>query len=303
MTDTTLEERILKLKRDRRAIILAHNYQQGEVQDIADFVGDSLDLSRQAARTDAQVILFCGVDFMAETAKLISPERIVLVPDCNAGCPMANMITERELAALRKKHPDARVICYVNSTARIKAMSDICCTSANVVKVVNSFPPEQELIFIPDKSLGRYAAEMAERDLILYPGYCPTHHRILAEDILQERAKHPQARVTVHPECTRDVIELADHVGSTSQMLKYCGQTDAREFIVGTETGIIHRLEKENPGKVFYAASVRADCPNMKLNTLEKILWSLEDMVCEVTVPEEIAAKARASIERMLALS
>jgi len=303
MTLSRLEQEILALKRERQAVILAHNYQRGEVQDIADFVGDSLGLSRQAAQTDAKVIVFCGVHFMAETAKIICPDKVVLEPDVNAGCPLANMLAERELKALKDKHPGARVVCYVNSSAGIKAMSDICCTSANAARVVSSFPPEQEVIFVPDRNLGRYTGELLGRELILHPGYCPTHVRILPENVRRQKELHPRAKVTVHPECTREVIDLADHVGSTSQILKFCSDSDAREFIIGTEVGILHRLRKENPNKVFHPASELADCPNMKLNTLEKILWSLEDLVYQVTVPDEVADQARASIERMLQLS
>jgi quinolinate synthase len=304
MTTTDgLTDRLARLKAQRQAVILAHNYQTGEVQDAADFVGDSLELSFQAARTQAKVILFAGVHFMAETAKIISPERTILVPDPNAGCPLANMVTPRELAARRREHPDAVVVCYVNSSAAIKAMSDVCCTSANAAKVVASIPAERPVLFIPDQSLGQYVAGQLGRDLILWPGYCPTHHRILARDVRELRAEHPQAKVVVHPECTSDVIALADAVASTSGILRYCRESQAREFIIGTEIALLHRLHKENPGKTFYPASPLADCPNMKLNTLEKLVWSLEDMVYEVTVPEEVAGKARQALQRMLELS
>lgn len=298
-----LTDRLARLKAQRQAVILAHNYQTGEVQDAADFVGDSLELSFQAARTQAKVILFAGVHFMAETAKIISPERTVLVPDPNAGCPLANMVTPRELAERRREHPGAVVVCYVNSSAAIKAMSDVCCTSANAAKVVASIPAERPVLFIPDQSLGQYVAGQLGRDLILWPGYCPTHHRILARDVRELRAEHPQAKAVVHPECTSDVIALADAVASTSGILRYCRESQAREFIIGTEIALLHRLHKENPGKTFYPASPLADCPNMKLNTLEKLVWSLEDMVYEVTVPEEVAGKARRALQRMLELS
>lgn len=303
VTLETLTEKLARLKVERQAVILAHNYQIGEVQDVADFVGDSLALSQQAAGTDAQVILFAGVHFMAETAKLLCPEKTVLVPDLNAGCPMANMVTERQLAQCKKEHPDAAVVCYVNSSAAIKAMSDICCTSANAVKVVASIPTEREVLFIPDQSLGHYVSEQLGRELILWPGYCPTHHRILAADIERLRQEHPGAKVVVHPECTTDVIALADAVASTSGILRYCEQSEAREFIIGTEIGLLHRLRKENPAKTFYPPSPLTDCPNMKLNTLEKLVWSLQDLVYEVSVPAEIAEKARLAIERMLELS
>jgi quinolinate synthase len=295
-----LIEDILKLKSDRKAVILVHNYQLGEVQDIADFVGDSLDLSRQAAKTDAKVIVFCGVHFMAETAKILSPDKTVLMPDLNAGCAMANMITLRQLKEMKKKHPDAVVVCYVNTTAEIKAESDYCCTSANAVKVVQFIPKEKEIVFIPDKYLGDYVSNQANRKLILWEGYCPTHRRILAEDILKKKAQYPKAEVLVHPECTPDVIAMADKVFSTTGICKYAKESSSDEFIIGTEIGILHRLKKENPQKHFYPASELSDCPNMKLTNLEKILWSLEDMVYPIEVPPDIAKRAKRAIDRML---
>jgi quinolinate synthase len=291
---------ILKLKEERKAIILAHNYQIGEVQDIADFVGDSLDLSQKAAATDAEVIVFCGVHFMAETAKILSPDKTVLMPDSNAGCAMANMITPRQLKEMKKKYPQAVVVTYVNTTAEIKADSDYCCTSANAVKVVKSIPEEKDILFIPDKYLGDYTSKQANRKMILWEGYCPTHRRILAEDILKKKAQYPKAEVLVHPECTPDVIAMANQVLSTSGICRHAKESDAEEFIIGTEIGILHRLKKENPQKKFYPASDLADCHSMKLNNLEKILWSLEDMVYPVEVPPDIARRAKKSIDRML---
>ena len=291
---------ILELKVERKAIILAHNYQIGEVQDIADFVGDSLGLSQQAAATDAEVIVFCGVHFMAETAKILSPDKTVLMPDSNAGCAMANMITPRQLKEVKRKHPDAVVVCYVNCTVETKAESDYCCTSANAVKVVKSIPQDKEILFIPDKYLGDYAAKQANRKLILWEGYCPTHRRILAEDILRLKAQYPKAEVLVHPECTPDVIAMADKVLSTSGICKRATESESGEFIIGTEIGMLHRLVKENPQKKFYPASNLADCHSMKLNNLEKILWSLEDMVYPVEIPPDIARRAKRSIDRML---
>ena len=299
MNDELLE-RLNALKAERGAVILAHNYQRDEVQDAADFVGDSLGLSRQAAKTDAPVILFCGVDFMAETAAILCPGKTVLVPDLHAGCPMANMITARELREWKREHPDAPVVCYVNSTAEVKAESDICCTSANAVGVLKSLPEDREILFVPDQSLGHYAAEKSGRAEILWPGYCPTHHRILAENVKRARSEHPRAEVVVHPECTPDVIALDDHVASTSGMLRVCAESGAEEFIIGTEIGLLHRLRKENPAKRFHPATPLADCPNMKLNTVEKMVWSLEDMAYEIAVPEPIASRARQAIERML---
>jgi quinolinate synthase len=298
--DEKLVNDILKLKEKRKAIILSHNYQIGEVQDIADFVGDSLDLSRQAAKTDAEVIVFCGVHFMAETAKILSPNKTVLMPDLNAGCAMANMITLRQLKEMKKKHPEAVVVSYVNTSAEIKAESDYCCTSANAVKVVQAIPREKEIIFIPDKYLGDYVSKQANRKLILWEGYCPTHRRILAEDILKRKALYPKAEVLVHPECTPDVIAMADKVLSTSGICKYAKESNSEEFIIGTEISILHRLQKENPHKKFYPASILSDCPNMKLNNLEKILWSLEDIIYKVEVSPDIAQRAKRSIDRML---
>jgi quinolinate synthase len=299
-----LANRVRQLKEKRRAVILAHNYQRGEVQDVADFVGDSLGLARRASKTEAQVILFCGVHFMAEMAAIINPQRTVLMPDVNAGCPMADMIDVRQLRNLKAEHPDAAVVCYVNSTAAIKAQSDVCCTSANAPEIIASFEPAREIIFVPDASLGSWAAKKLGRDnVILWDGYCPTHHRILARDIKERKAEHPGAKVVVHPECTEDVIELADEVGSTSGILRFVSESGAEEVIVGTETGMLHRIRKECPNVKVYPASTLADCPNMKLNTLEKMVWSLEDMEHRVTVEQAVAEGARRAIERMLEIT
>jgi quinolinate synthase len=295
-----LIEDILQLKKKRKAVILAHNYQIPEVQDIADFSGDSLGLSQEAAKTEAEIILFCGVHFMAETAAILCPEKTVLIPDLNAGCPMANMITLRQLKELKKKHSQAIVVTYINSKAEIKAESDYCCTSSNAVKVVQSIPEDKEIIFIPDKYLGSYVASQTRRDLILWEGFCPTHRRILPEDILKKKALYPKAEVLVHPECIPEVIAMADKVLSTTGICKYAKESKSEEFIIGTEIGILHKLKKENPEKKFYPASELADCPNMKLNNLEKLLWSLEDLVYRVEVPEDIAQRAKRSIDRML---
>ncbi len=299
----SIVKKILALKNRRRAVILAHNYQRGEVQDIADFTGDSLGLSQQAARTDAEVIVFCGVHFMAETAAILCPNKVVLMPDAQAGCPMANMITAEDLRKKKEELPNARVVCYVNTTATVKAESDICCTSSNAQKIVASIPLEEEILFVPDKSLGAYVSSKIGRRMHLWPGYCPTHHRILAQDIKKRKEEWPRARVVVHPECTPDVIALADHVASTTGIAKHCRETSTKEIIVGTENGIIHRLKKESPEKTFIPATPQAVCPNMKKNTLEKLLWCLEDMEPHITVPESIASRARLAIERMLELS
>jgi len=294
-----LREKILELKKERNAIILAHNYQIGEVQDIADFVGDSLDLSQKAANTDAEVIVFCGVHFMAETASILSPEKTVLLPDINAGCPMANMITVEGLREKRGEHPNAPVVCYVNTTAAVKAESDICCTSANGVKVVQSLEAEA-VIFIPDQYLGHYVSTKTDKKIVLWPGFCPTHAKIMPEHVTKLKREYPHAKVVVHPECRPEVIALADEALSTSGIVKYAAREDVQELIVGTEVGILHRLKKENPGKKFIPASPRAVCPNMKLITLEKVLWSLEEMSPEVKVPEDIRIKAKAAVDRML---
>jgi quinolinate synthase len=298
-----LVARVNDLRAKRRAVILAHNYQLPEVQDVADIVGDSLAMAREAAKVKADVILLCGVRFMAETAKLLNPGRTVLMPDLNAGCPMADMITARELAEAKVQHPDAAVVCYVNSSAAVKAASDVCCTSANAVKVVESIPPERPILLVPDQCLGDYVAhETGRRNLILWPGFCPTHHRILAEHVAQRRRQFPDAEVLVHPECTRQVRELADFVGSTSQIIQRVAASPRKAFIIATEIGVCHTIRKQNPGKTIVEISSLADCPNMKLNTLEKLVWSLEDMQYEVTVPDEVAGPARMAIERMLAI-
>jgi quinolinate synthase len=294
-----LRENILNLKKKRKAIILAHNYQLGEVQDIADHVGDSLELSQKAAKTDAGVIVFCGVHFMAETASILCPEKVVLLPDLHAGCPMANMITAEALRQKKKEHPQATVVCYINTSAEVKAESDVCCTSANAVDLVRKLVAP-EIIFVPDQYLGHYISTQTGREMILWPGFCPTHARIQPADILRQKKEHPQAEVMVHPECRPEVIALADAVLSTGGMCRYAQSTAGREIVVGTEVGIIYRLRKENPGKVFIPISEQAVCPNMKLITLETILWCLEDMTPEVKVPEEVRIRAKAAVDKML---
>jgi len=297
--DAGLVEKISALKERRNAVLLVHNYQLGEVQDIADFIGDSLDLSQRAAETDADVIMFCGVHFMGETASILCPDKVVLLPDINAGCPMANMITAERLRAKKKEHPQAAVVCYINSPAAVKAESDICCTSANAVRVVESLDAG-EILFVPDQYLGHYVSTRTGKEMILWPGFCPTHVRIKPESIKELKKEYPQARVVVHPECTAEVIALADEVLSTSGMCKYARRDEVREMVVGTEIGIIHRLKKENPGKKFIPISEQAICPNMKLTTLEKVLWSLEEMSPEVKVPEEIRLRAKTAVDKML---
>ena len=297
--DAEIIEKISALKKGRNAVILAHNYQLGEIQDIADFVGDSLELSQKAAKTDADVIVFCGVHFMAETASILCPDRVVLLPDMGAGCPMADMITAERLRAKKKEHPDAVVVCYINSSAEVKAESDICCTSANAIEIVENLGA-REILFVPDQYLGHYVSTRISKKMILWPGFCPTHVRIRPDRIRELRQEYPQAKVVVHPECTPEVIALANEVASTSGMCRYARRDDVREMVVGTEIGLIHRLRKENPGKRFIPVSEQAICPNMKLITLEKVLWCLEEMGPEVKVPDETRLKAIAAVDKML---
>jgi quinolinate synthase len=293
-------ERIATLRRERHAVILAHNYQLGEVQDIADYVGDSLELSRKAAATDAEVIVFCGVHFMAETAAILSPRKTVLLPSPHADCPMARMLDAEALRGVKREHPGAAVVCYVNTTAEVKAECDICCTSANAVQVIARIPADREIIFVPDQYLGAYVQHASNRSLILWPGYCPTHARILPRHILERREQFPDAKVIVHPECRPEVTALADAVLSTGGMCRYVRETSAEEIIVGTEVGMIHRLRKEAPGKRFIPATEQAICPNMKQITLDEVLWSLEELEVRITVPEAIRARALAAVERMI---
>ena len=298
-----LEERIRELKKARDAVILAHNYQLPEVQDVADFRGDSLELSRMAAQTKAKVIVFCGVHFMAETASILSPDKKVIVPDINAGCPMANMITAGDVRKLKKDHPNAVAVGYVNTSAEVKAELDYCCTSTNAVAVVNALKDREEIIFVPDKYLADYVSKKTGRKLISWNGFCPTHVKILPEDIKRERKFHPFAKVIVHPECLPQVVALADEVLSTSGMAKFVKLTEAKEIIVGTEAGLIYRLKKDNPSKEFYPASEAAVCPNMKRTTQEKILWALEELKEEVRVPDDIRLRAKKAIDRMIAIA
>jgi quinolinate synthase len=299
----SLIDNIVKLKTEKDAIILAHNYQIDEIQDIADFVGDSLQLSIKASKVKNKIIVFCGVHFMAETAKIISPDRKVLLPDKYSGCPMADMITDKQLVNLKKEYPGAVVVCYVNTSARVKALSDICCTSSNAVKVVNSIPEDRQIIFIPDRYLGSYIQNQTGRKMILWNGFCPTHAKIDVKTIVALKKEHFNAIVIVHPECTPDVIEIADKVASTGGMLSFVKQSIKKEFIIGTEIGLIHRLKKENPDKIFYPASDHAICPNMKLINLEKLLWALEEEQFEIRLPHDVINKARIAIDNMLALS
>lgn len=299
----SLNEKIQKLKKDRHAVIVAHNYQMPEVQDIADYRGDSLELSRIAAKTDAKVIVFCGVHFMAETASILSPDKTVIMPDKNAGCPMANMITVEDLRELKSRHPKAAVVGYVNTSAEVKTEVDICCTSTNAAKVVSSLKDAEEIIFIPDKYLADFVSKKTGKMLISWDGYCPTHVKILPEDIIRSVRMHPKAKVIAHPECRPEVIALADEALSTGKTCEYVKKSEAKEFVIATEVGLVYRLQKDNPEKKFYPASELAVCPNMKRTTLEKVLWSLEEMKDEVRVPDEIRKKAKKAIDAMLAIA
>lgn len=299
---TSIIEKVNNLKKKKNAVILAHNYQPGEIQDIADFTGDSLELSRKAADTSADVIVFCGVLFMAETASILSPRKTVLLPDKNAGCPMADMITAAQLEELKRKHPDAVVVCYVNSPAEVKAISDYCCTSSNAVDIVNSIDAGKKIIFVPDKNLGQVVKERTGRDIVLWPGYCPTHVFATADDVKKIQAAHPAAIMLAHPECPKPVRDCADELLSTGQMLKFVRASDKKEFIIATEIGIIYTLKKQNPDKTFYPASAKFICPNMKKITLEKVLFSLEDNKYIIKVPDETAQKAKKALDRMVAV-
>jgi quinolinate synthase len=300
MDHSAMHAEIRRLAKEKGAVILAHNYQRPEVQDVADFVGDSLGLSKQAAATTANMTVFCGVHFMAETAAILAPSRPVILPDIEAGCPMADMVDVEGLEELKAEHPGAVVVSYVNTTAAIKAISDICCTSANAVNVIRSVPEDKEIIFTPDRNLGSWAAQKAGRWVIVWPGFCPTHGLIDVDDVTDARAAHPKAKVVVHPECEPDVVALADAVESTSGMVRFCREDDAQEYIIGTELGMLYRLGKDVPGKKFYPLTQLTVCPNMKLITLDKVLKALQVEGPVVTVEEEIRVKALRAVQRMV---
>ncbi len=300
MEKITIVNKINALKKQRNAVILAHNYQLPEVQDIADFTGDSLDLSMKATKTDADIIIFCGVDFMAESAKILNPEKTVIIPDKDAKCPMAEMVDPESLNWVKRDHPGAEVVAYINTSAEVKAASDICCTSANGVKIVQKCT-SKEVIFIPDQNLGKFIQRsVLEKQMILWPGMCPTHHNnIKKQDIVKLKKEHPLAEVLVHPECRPEVIDIADHVFSTSGMLNYMSKTTAQEFIIGTEKEMCYRLQKENPQKKFYPVPL-AVCPNMKRITLEKVLKSLETLEPEILLSSDIIKRAKIPLQRMM---
>ena len=299
--NASIIEEIIRLKEERNAILLVHNYQPPEIQDIADCTGDSLELSRAAATMDGDVIVFCGVDFMAETAAILSPQKTVLLPAEDACCPMAQMISADELNLAKERHPGAAVVCYVNTTAEIKAESDICCTSSNAVKVVNAVK-QDKILFVPDRNLGLYAQRFTKKIVLPWEGFCIVHDRITPDQVAEARKAHPGAVVLVHPECRPAVIDCADHVASTSGIIKEVCASTSREFIIGTEIGILHRLKKECPGKQCYPLSEEAVCRNMKKTDLVKVRDSLATLRPRITVPQDIADRARGAIERMLAL-
>lgn len=308
--DPTLDlfEEINRLKKEKNAVILAHYYQEGDIQDIADYIGDSLGLSQQAAKTDADIIVFAGVHFMAETAKILSPGKKVLLPDLKAGCSLADSCPPHLFKQFRKKYPDHLVITYVNCTAELKALSDIVCTSSNAVQIVESLPPEQKIIFGPDRNLGRYVAQKTGRELVLWNGACMVHEVFSREKITRLKERHPNAKLLAHPECEDVVLDMADHIGSTTGLLNYTMKSPEKEFIVATESGILHQMKKANPDKLFIPAPPNSacacnDCPHMKRNTLEKLYLCLKNELPEVTVREEILDDARKPIERMLEIS
>ncbi len=299
--DDAILAEIEELRRERRAVILVHNYQRREVQAIADYLGDSLGLARQAAASSAEVIVFCGVHFMAETANILSPGKVTLLPEPEAGCPLADTITAADVRRLREEHPGATVVTYVNSSAEVKAESDYCCTSGNAVQVVQAVG-EGEIIFAPDRNLGRYVQRVTGRELIIWDGCCPIHDRITREQILSLKETHPGAPFVAHPECREEVLDLADEVASTQGIYDFARRSPAREVIVGSEVGMLYRLEKENPGKAFFFPSDDALCPDMKLITLSKVAQSLRALEPRVVVPEDIRSRALLAVERMVSI-
>jgi len=294
-----LKERIKQLKKERNAIILAHYYQRDEIQDIADFRGDSFLLAQKAAETDADIIVFCGVHFMGESAKILAPDKKVIIPDERAGCPMADMVNVEGLKELKRKHPHATVVAYINTSADVKAETDICCTSANAVKVIESVETD-EIIWVPDKNLGSYVSKFTNKNMIIWEGYCNTHDMLTVKDVEDMKVKHPNAQFVVHPECRPEVVAMGDFVGSTTAILKYCRESGCQEFIVGTEDGTGYQLRLDSPQKTFHFATKYLVCPNMKVNNLKKVARCLETMQPEVFVPAHIADQARLSLERML---
>ena len=303
MGNAEIINEINKLKKERDAVIVSHSYQIGDIQDIADIVGDSFALSKYCATRDSKVIVFCGVHFMAESAKILSPDKTVLLPEIHAGCPMADMAAPEKLKIEKEKYPNATVICYINSSAAVKALCDVCCTSSNAVKILKSVESE-EVLFLPDKNLATYCAkQVPEKKVILWEGFCPPHDKVTAATVLKVKKEHPDALFLIHPECRSEVIEFADFIGSTSAIIEFAGKSDAKKFIIGTEMGVLHALNKNNPDKTFYTLSPGLVCPNMKKITLESVYEALRDMKYQIEVPAEIAAQARKCLDKMLEIA
>jgi len=300
---SVLQKEIRQLLKEKNAVLLAHYYQRAEIQEIADILGDSLALSMEAARTDAEVLVFAGVHFMAESASILSPDKTVLLPKPDAGCPLADMITPEKLLTARKNHPHAAVVTYINSSAAIKAMSDICCTSANAVKIVNSLRDAKEILMVPDGNLACYVAGLTDKKIIPWDGYCPVHHHLTVEDVLKRKEKYPRATFAAHPECRPEVLALADYVGSTTGIIRYAGQEGFKEMLVGTEQGVFYQLKKQNPGKTFIPISDQMICADMKKITLQDIIAAITEMKTVVKVPEEVRIPAKKALDRMLAIS
>jgi len=294
---------ILAWKKKREAVILAHVYQPDEIQDIADFTGDSLFLSQQAAQTTAKVIVFCGVRFMAETASILSPEKIVLLPEIKAGCPLADTAPAEKVKNKIKELPEAVVVSYVNSSATVKSLSDYCCTSANAVKIAQAIPPEKDILFLPDMNLADFTAKKSKRKIIPWQGFCPTHHLLTRDDVIKAKKLHPHALLLVHPECRPEVCNLADYIGSTRGIIEFVGNNPVKEYIIGTELGIFHPLKKNNPDKNFFPASKKMICRDMKLITLEKVLYSLQNLKPQITIPEGIRKKSLKALNRMIKIT
>ncbi len=303
MDKEELRRNILELKQQRDAVIVAHNYQIDDVQEIADVIGDSLALSRYCASSPQNMIVFCGVHFMAESAKILSPQKTVLLPEIGAGCPMADMVNTDDIREMKRTHPNAAVVCYINTSAEVKAECDICCTSSNAVKVIQSLA-EEEIIFVPDKNLGDYIAKkVPEKRMIIWSGFCITHHRVTAEEVEKVKEAHPDALILVHPECKPEVVELADFVGSTKQIIDFAAASKEKKFIIGTEMGVLYRLKKDNPEKTFYLLSQGLVCPNMKKTRLESVYYALKEVKYKIELEEGILIKARTTLERMLKIA
>ncbi len=304
MDEKTMEmvQEINRMKKENNAVIVAHNYQNGDVQDLADVVGDSLRLSQYCASTNTDIVVFCGVHFMAESAKLLSPEKTILLPEIHAGCPMADMVTAESLREEKKKYPEAAVVCYINSSAEVKAECDICCTSSNALRIVKSLP-NKEILFVPDQNLGRYIAkQIPEKTIHLWKGYCIIHHRVRRSDAKKSKAIHPDALLLAHPECSPEVIEIADFVGSTSHIIEYAKNSSHDKFLIGTEMGIMHKLKKDSPEKSFYLLSTGMVCPNMKMTTVESVYLALKEMRYNITLDNGVAEGARKALDAMLAV-